>query len=1003
MKIMGKESYTLIKNLIDAYVGNSDNPESSFNPDFIYNSNDKENPKKVFDTLKDNLENCEEFMFSVAFINDSGLNLFKQIFLDLKERNPQIKGKIITSNYLSFTEPKALKQLLEYDNIEARMYYINDGDRVGFHTKGYIFKYKNNQYKVVIGSSNITQSALTSNNEWNNLIVSTGDGAIMKNILCEFERMWNRSSPIKEVLEKYENEYNKEKLLRKVEEESETKWKIIKKPNAMQLQFIDRLNKSIENGDSRGLLISATGTGKTYASAFGVQCIKKFEIKKLLFITHRETILKQAIETYENVFGKAIKTALYSGSNHDLGDANFIFSTISTIGKDKYLLQFKEDAFDFIIIDECHRIGERTMYQNVLNYFKPKYFLGMSATPDRSSDNYDVYGVFNHNILYEIRLNDALEANMLVPFHYFGISDLEIDGKCIDDESTFKYLTSNERVKHILEKSRYYGYSGKRRKCLMFVSNREEGKELSRKINEQGINCAYLDGETSLIDREKAIDQLEEDNLNKDYLEIIITIDIFNEGVDIPSVNQVIFLRPTKSSIVFIQQLGRGLRLSYDKEYLTLIDFIANYKNNYLIPETFSTKGSGKKRGERAVHPLTPGCSVVQFDEISKKRIIEAFAKIPNTNNRRIKEQFFEIKNKLGRVPTLIEYDEGGIISGRVFLDFNSSLGSYYDFLLNMKEEHEVLSIEQKDTIKYLSMSIGSGLRIHEALLLRNLLMGNYEEDFIYDLNKKGSYVFDEVVKKSMLSILDTSFNKISTTKTKEFPICELKNNKFVLTEKFKEAYKNYTFKKYVDQIIDYSLYSQNRYFKRFDDPKNNLVLYEKYTRKDVCWLINNMKNESSTIYGYKCFENLKILPLFVTYQKSVDEDSSINYADRFINKHIFSMDSKSKRNLKSDEIQRMIKFLKTNGYKTFLFVKRNDVINKSELEENSSTKEIDKDGSFYFLGEVSLFDNPTEEKIGQIKKTDVVRFLLSLKTPVKDEIYEYLIKEPLILDDKSK
>ena len=1000
---MGNENYTLIKNLIDAYVGSSENPESSFNPDFIYNSNDKENPRKVFDTLKDNLENCEEFMFSVAFINDSGLNLFKQIFLELKERNPQVKGRIITSNYLSFTEPKALKQLLEYDNIEVRMYYINEGDKVGFHTKGYIFKYRNDQYKVVIGSSNITQSALTSNNEWNNLIVSTGDGEIMKNILPEFERMWNRSSPLKEILGKYEEEYNKHSELRKTEENNETKYRIVAKPNAMQLQFINRLNESIQNGDTRGLLISATGTGKTYASAFGVKSIQNFKINKLLFVTHRETILKQAIETYKNVFGNSIKTALYSGSNHDLGDANFIFSTISTIGKDKYLHQFKEDEYDFVIIDECHRIGEKTMYQNVLNYFKPKYLLGMSATPDRSSDNYDVYGVFNHNILYEIRLNDALEANMLVPFHYFGISDLEVDGKCIDDETTFKYLTSEERVKHILEKSRYYGYSGKRRKCLMFVSNRDEGKELAKKINEQGIKCAYLDGETNQVDREKAIDLLEEDDLNKDYLEIIITIDIFNEGVDIPSVNQVIFLRPTKSSIIFIQQLGRGLRLNYGKEYLTLIDFIANYKNNYLIPETFSTKGSGKKRGERAVHPLTPGCSVVQFDQISKKRIIEAFAKIPNTNNRRIKDQYLDIKNRLGRVPTLIEFDDGGIISGRVFLDFGSSLGSYYDFLLNMKDEHEILSQEEKDTIKYLSMSIGSGLRIHEALLLKNLLMSNVEEDFIYDLNKNGSYIFDDDVKKSMLSVLDTSFYKTVTTKTKEFAICELENNKFVLTEKFKKAYKNIIFRKYVDQIIDYALYSQKRYFNKFNDPKNNLVLYEKYTRKDVCWLINNKKNESSTMYGYKCFDDLKILPLFVTYQKSVDEDSSINYADRFINKFIFSWDSRSNRTLESKEIQNVIKFLTTKEYKTLLFVKRNDVINKSELEENSGTKEIDKDGSFYFLGEVGLLDNPREEQIGNTKKTDVVRFLLSLKTPVKDEIYDYLIEKPLVVDDKTK
>ena len=1000
---MANQDYTLIKNLITAYVGDRKDVLSSFNPDFIYNSNDRDNPKKVFDTLKDNLENCEEFMFSVAFINDSGLNLFKQIFLDLKKKNPKIKGRIITSNYLSFTEPKALRDLLYYENIEVRMFYINESDKVGFHTKGYIFKYKDDQYKVVIGSSNITQSALTCNNEWNNLIVSTSEGEIMRNILSEFERMWNFSKPLNEIINQYEEEYKKNLGLRKIQKKNETKYEIIKKPNSMQQIFIHNLNESILKGDKRGLLISATGTGKTYASAFAIQNIKGIEVKKLLFIAHRETILRQAIETYKNVFGDAIRIALYSGTNHDLKDANFIFSTISTIGKEKYFNEFNKDEFDFIVIDECHRIGEKTMYQNILNYFKPKYFLGMSATPDRNSDNYDVYGVFNHNILYEIRLNDALEANMLVPFHYFGISDLEVDEVSIDDRSDFKYLTSNERVKHIIEKSKYYGYSGERLRCLMFVSSREEGKELALKINETGnIKCKYLDGETSQEDRDVAINLLEEDMPGKEYLEMLITIDIFNEGVDIPSINQVIFLRPTESSIVFIQQLGRGLRLNHGKEYLTVIDFIANYKNNFLIPETFETKGSGKKRGERAVHPLTPGASVVQFDEISKQRIIKAFATIPNTTTRRTKNQFMEIKNKLGRVPSLIEFDQGGNVSGRVFLDLKNSFGSYYEFLLNTRDEQEILSKEQRDTLKYLSNSIGGGLRIHEALLLKILLSGGREVEFVNELKKINSnYIYDNDVKNSMLTILNTSFYRTLTTNTKEFAVCELIRNEFVLTDNFIDAYKNKIFKKYVDEIIEYALYSQKRYFSNFKDGKNNLVLYEKYTRKDVCWLINNRKNESSTMYGYKCFDSLKILPLFVTYQKSVDEDSSINYADRFLNKTIFSWDSRNNRTLESKEIINVIKYLKDDNYKVLLFIKRNDVINKNELDEiNDSPKEIDKDGSFYYLGEVKLFDEPKNETIGKNNKSNVVRFLLSLKTPVKDEIYEYLINKPLIIDD---
>lgn len=987
------DNFSLINDLISSYVNSDQESYSNHAPRFIYNDTSRDNPRKVFYTIKENLENCVSFAFSIAFINDSGLSLLKQVLRDIQSKNPQVKGRIITSNYLGFTEPKALEELKQFDNIEVRMYYINEFDTIGFHTKGYIFAYPEKEYKVIIGSSNITQSALTSNREWNNLLVGKEEGAVIQNILSEYERMWSLSLPLDEILSTYEKEY----LERRKTFASSLFTQNVLKANPMQITFMTRLNEAIDKGQDRGLLISATGTGKTYASAFGVQSIKKFPVRKLLFVTHRETILKQAMETYKKVFKNEKKMALFTGNNHKIGEYDFLFSTISTIGEEKYYSQFFKEEFDVIIIDECHRIGKDTMYQNILNYFRPKFLLGMSATPDRT-DGYDIYNLFQHHILYEIRLNDALESNMLVPFHYFGISDLTINGKDIDEATSINDLTCAKRVERILWASDYYGYSGKRRKCLLFVPSIEEGKILASEFNSRGVKSAILSGETNQENREKCIQKLEEDDIEKnDYLEILITRDIFNEGVDIPSVNQVIFLRPTKSSIIFIQQLGRGLRKHDGKEYLTVIDFIANYKTNFLIADVFSSKNSGQKRGERAIRPYTPLNSVVQFDEIATKRIIKAISRVNNTERKRISEQFIDIKNRLGRIPTLIEFDQGGKLSGRSFLDFyKNGFSSYYEFLFNKDYEKTELSQEKRDTLKYLSRMIGSGMRIYEALLLKTLISRRDEKDFLlfldaYDKRMHQIHLYDKTIRRSILAVLSGAFDFRNSQKD-AVPVVEMIDDEFRLTSEFKALLNDSVFYHYIDEIISYALYSQERYFSSIDDEKNNFVLYEKYTRRDALYLINHTKNDESTLYGYRVFKELNIVPLFVTYNKNLDEDASTNYHDCFVTRNIFLWDSASGRKLSSNEIQDIIKILKDPKGKVLLFVKRDALIDKNG-------NGLDNDRSFYYLGEVSLLGEPKEEQNGKEIKTDVVKFTFQLKHEVKEDLYQYLISKPLIED----
>ena len=298
------------------------------------------------------------------------------------------------------------------------------------------------------------------------------------------------------------------------------------------------------------------------------------------------------------------------------------------MAKPETLARFKKDEFDTIIIDEAHRIGASS-YQSIVEYFEPKFWLGMTASPERT-DSYDVYEAFHHNIAYEIRLQQALEENLLCPFHYFGITDLQINGETIDEKTglkDFNKLTSDERVNYVMKQIEYYGYSGDRVKGLMFCSSKNEAILLSEKFNKRGYQTTALTGEDSQEKRELAIEKLVSNDINN-KLDYIFTVDIFNEGVDIPEINQVVMLRPTESPIVFVQQLGRGLRKANEKEYVVILDFIGNYKNNFMIPIALSGDRSYNKdnirryvlEGDRVI----PGASTIHFDEISKKRIFSA-------------------------------------------------------------------------------------------------------------------------------------------------------------------------------------------------------------------------------------------------------------------------------------------------------------------------------------------------------------------------------------------
>ena len=615
-----------------AYINGSLAANLVYKPAFI--SNNPEEGKKVISSVEDELLRCEEFQISVAFITLGGVTPLLQTLKELEKKG--VKGQILTTNYLDFSEPRALEKLNGLKNITLKMYDVEAAGN-GFHTKGYIFK-KEEIYRIIIGSSNMTSAALTVNKEWNTKLVSTENGEVAKEIVEEFQKLWDSENALlyDDFYEVYKERYNIIKHQREIakSEEIPSLEQYRLKPNSMQERFIANLRKILEQGEERALLISATGTGKTYASAFAM---RELGFKRVLFLVHRGQLARQTKKSYEKVFAKSVSLGLVGAGYHEY-DADYVFATIQTLNRDEHLLQYDKNAFDCIILDEAHHVPADT-YQKVMKHFTPKLWLGMTATPDKRDDNIEgrnVYELFDHQIAYEIRLQQAMEENLLCPFHYFGITDLAIIGDDEEASRDFSVLTSDERVKHIINEADYYGYSGDKVKGLIFCSSIKETEELSEKFNHminpstgQKFRTIALNGSASEQERQNAFERLamnkEDATADHEPLDYIFSVEILNEGVDIVEVNQVIMLRPTQSPIVFIQQLGRGLRKAYGKEYVVILDFIGNYNNNFMIPIALSGDRTYNKDNIRRYimegGRVIPGASTVHFDEISRKRI----------------------------------------------------------------------------------------------------------------------------------------------------------------------------------------------------------------------------------------------------------------------------------------------------------------------------------------------------------------------------------------------
>lgn len=909
-----------------------------------------------FNNITELLDNCESFYFNVAFINFSGIQLLLDSFKKLEEKN--IKGKILTSTYLNFTQIKALEKIKKFKNIELKIYDC-ELSNIGFHSKSYIFEFKDD-YKILIGSSNITSSAFKSNIEWNVKTIAKKDDIFLKDVLNEFGTLWKNSIDVDdEFLTSYSNFLNRQNKEFKSFSLNQIK------TNFMQEKALEKLQNLRKKGENKALIIVATGTGKTYLSAFDV---RNFKAKTILFLVHRENILIKAKQSFETILPQINSFGLYTGNKKEQ-DKNYLFSTIQTMSSN--FLEFSQDFFEYIIIDEAHHVASPS-YKKILDYFKPKFLLGLTATSNRMDGN-SIYEVFDENIALDIRLNEALEHNLIVPFHYYGISDIQsIDYENVDlikIDLLAKLLSVNKRVDFIIDKMNFYSNSGNKRKVLGFCVSKEHSNFMSEEFNKKGINSITLTSEDSISKREDSIKRLENEN---DSLEVIFTVDIFNEGIDIPSINMVLFLRPTNSPIVFVQQLGRGLRKYKNKEFLTVLDFIGNHKKAYLIALALV----GNKMIDKESIKLSLQNNFADFknafismDEISKSRILEQINKENFNHLKYLKEQYFEVKNILGKVPTLLDYLQfEDVINPLKFVDESYS---YIEFLAKVEENKELKElVSNEDFIKAIRF-IENELpikRVYEFVILKYLLNNDFcDENIVFKiLNKYLDKVDKETIIHSFLYLRQDFLD--SAQKNRYLKLLEFDGKVAKKTKEFKELLENENYKKIFLNSLNFGIYNYEEEFSSTDFGKPFLKLYSKYNMLNIAKLCNFPKIHSSFRgSGFLKYENDFFL--FINLEKEKFSKSA-NYHNAFLSKDVFTYQSKPSHSSDKGDGQRLCENKKF-GVKLHIFVRKFVQVDK-------------KTQDFIYLGvanTLKYWDNKP------------INLELKLENPLSDKLFEEFTK----------
>lgn len=878
-------------------------------PDFLLAqnkliTNEKTSFQNFFKELKNELRTCISFDFTVSFIRHSGLQLIINELNDLQGKG--VEGRIITSTYLNITEPKALYKLLQFKNLKIRIY---KGNGESFHTKAYIFERLNNLGSVIIGSSNISHEALCNGREWNLRLSEKLEPDIFQKSNEEFEKIWNSNETLElteELIRKYEIHYKKYQNSNFVNflDEEEINSQI--KPNIIQQKILSNLEKMRLDGKNKAIVIAATGTGKTYLSAFDVE---NSGASKLLFIAHREELLDNGIKTFKNIFLKVNMGKLSQSEKSYHSD--FLFATVQSLSKQ--LDTFERDTFDYIIIDEFHHAAADS-YGGILDYFQAKFMLGLTATPERM-DGKDVIALCDYNIAGEIRLREALEYELLAPFHYFGISDELIDYNGIrrkngrfEENDLSEKLSVNERVNFIIEKIRLYDYNGDKLRSIGFCVDINHAIKMSKEFNLRGFQTAYITSKESMERRKSLLE-----SFRKGELEIIFTVDIFNEGIDIPEINMLLFLRPTESSTIFTQQLGRGLRKIAGKNYVTVLDFIGNYNKEFLLPQIFMPKGQNKNdigalKNEvlQEFHNL-PRESFVELDRICQKRVLDTLEKIKINSNSYILSQYEEFKNNLGRIPDILDFLYSDLDLSLIIKSF----GTYAKFLKKVEKIDLGFDEYNLDMLEKLEKKLPIKWW-YEFLLLDNLFDKN--EVSIEDLLKEANKYFD-------LNFEKEFHKELILNLTKELGIEFINfDGKFVLNAKFKKRLENKVFYKYLKDLLKYGLIRYKKEIKLEAFKEFPLVKYTEYSRVELQYLLQSTAEKGSWRAGYSVSRNN--ICLFITLNKDAKLEEHLQYDNFFRGQDIVQWISQNKTSQDSP-IGKLYRFHKEKGYIVHLFIRK--------------------------------------------------------------------------------
>lgn len=863
------------------------------------------------------------------------------------------KGKLLTSTYQNFTDIESLnffhRLSISFTNFDCHLddgcfYNEKNYTTNGFHTKGYLFEF-DERCELIVGSSNITRYALLKNIEWDLVVDCHKQDEAYQNACCEFENLWSKTYELsQDLIDVYAQKLNF--AIERWDMDYDLAEQKIK-PNYMQRKALKELNRYRAIGLDKALVISATGSGKTYLAAFDAL---NFSPERLLYVVHEGSILRKSLETFQEVFGGLKTCGIYSGEAKEL-EADFIFST--NISMCRSLELFKENEFDYIIIDECHHAAAET-YRQIIDYFRPEFLLGLTATENRM-DNKDVVEIFGNNVPYELRLRDAIINDLIVPFHYYGIRDELVDYGLTDskERTLIAQISKEDNCDFIHQQIESHRPKGQKLKALAFCRNIQHARMMAENMSEY-YKTAYLSGKNKTGERIRAYNDLQSDD--NTTIEILFAVDILNEGVDIPGVNMVLFLRPTESSTIFIQQLGRGLRKFTNKPYVTILDFIGNsYKRSVHIALALGSLSKGyileKKllksmvRDDFKLLGLEEYGVKISIDDLSKEEILQHIDNENFNHIRYLKADYKNFKNFLNSptFPKHMDYVNSDYAPNLLkFMKIkinNKKTNSYYGFLKGINEEVPLFTEAQIKAIDYISGLLPL-VRRHEFLVVQHMLNGISSESMIRNLIADEILRYDEEQLNHALRFLREGGVISQTDGIIKFR-CEV-DNEFV---------------EFVSDLVEYGL---SVYAVRYKNEEEDFLLYQDYRQDQVLLKIleNPRHNQLGTYYKNGS------MYIFAGLKKDDTVQEHLNYKDKFLDKDTFQWESIA--HIRAEE-----EYKQRNCKKAYIFVRKVKTENGITLP-------------FTFVGTGQL-QNPRKDATNN----GSILYDIHLDTPLADELME--------------